>query len=132
MAHRGLNLLLAVGLLFTSTPRAMCLCSHSASAAPRAKVRSCPFCGGQATPQHQPGKPCQCGACEVIQAVPPGGAVDVPAPVHASALVDLALDAPATAAAACHVPEKGWAAQPPGSPQGAGRALTIFLGHLLF
>jgi hypothetical protein len=133
MAHRGLNLLLAAPFVLTSTPHALCMCPHMPANSRTARPM-CPHCRVKhPTPANQPDRPCQCGACEEMHAVPPGGAVQPAALTHAP-LFHVAPDLAAMTAVVetCHLPEKGWAVEPPGSPTGAGRALTIFLGHLLF
>jgi hypothetical protein len=137
--HRLLTLALAVGMFWTNIPYALCACGQhatAATAAPKQLVRTCPRCGGHRSAPadqypNQGQKPCQCGACEVTQALPPTAAATVLSPTDASSVDQLAAAVAFVLPAVCHLPEKGSAADPPGTPTASGRALTIFLGRLL-
>jgi hypothetical protein len=132
MFCRAVNMVLATGLLLSGTPHLLCPCAMAAPATQPVAKPVCPHCQHQSAPKHDPGKQsCDCGACEVMQAVSPGGAVHVAPPAHWSVL-HVALYTLLPAVARCHPLPEGWAVEPPGSPHGSGRALTIFLGHLLF
>ena len=131
MYRRGLNLALAVAMLVASIPHALCACEH-ATAGNRVKAPACPFCHvhPMAPKPYSPHERCPCGACEVIPAVPSATAVSVPSPAPSTdhAVLDLL---PSLDAAFIFRAEPR-AARSVGPSAYAGRAIPIFLGHLLF
>ena len=132
MMHHGLRIALAAVMLWTGIPHALCPCGHASAAVRRTAPPACPHCRpNHARPPSGHEKPCQCGACEVIQAVPPGEAVAVVAPALNAWDGPPAVDTPTLLPPLVSASEEGWAAHPPGSATGAGRVLPIFLGHLL-
>jgi len=130
--HNCLRTLLIAGLLAGCFPQAFCFCGRGAALGQRV-APMCPCCRLHKTAPAHNQRPTRCCCDEVreISAVPPGAAVAVPA-LALSGHVHQA-DAVATSVswAICHLPERGTAAGPPGSIAGPGRALPIFLGHLL-
>lgn len=131
MFRRGMNIALAVTMLIVGTPHALCMCKR-ASAAQGAVVRKCPHCRPKpGAPTGCPLNGCKCGACEVIPGAPPVQAVAVPQPDR-SPLDAVAHDLLPIEVAVCLEREEGRAAGPPTLPATAGRAIPIFLGHLLF
>lgn len=150
MLRSGLNLLLAAGMLVASIPHALCPCDHRSPDHGSARQEAacqfaamtpesapvcphCRHCRGPAPPQSVPLRgplgPCTCGACEVIPSVPPSSAVAVPPPegCHYAMALEAVPGMPAISAG----PEEGWATGPPDLRSSAGRAIPIFLGHLL-
>jgi hypothetical protein len=135
--YRLLNLALAATMFWTSIPCALCACGqHAAATTTKQVVPTCPRCGGhRSAPAEQQQRPhqdtCRCGGCEMVQALPPGAAATVLAPADGTSFDHLAPAVAIAPVAVCHLPEKGSAAEPPGTPTASGRALAIFLGHLL-
>jgi hypothetical protein len=69
--------------------------------------------------------------CKAIRAVPPAAAASAPAPSYSGYFHPLAIAAASLPWAICHGPEIARIAGPPGSSEGAGRALPILFGRLL-
>ena len=130
MIRRGLNLTLALAVLIVSTPHALCMCKP-VSETKTGVVRKCPHCRPIApAPGGCPVKSCKCGTCEVIPSVPPAEVVAAPRPSDSS-IQGPAIEALPAFQTACLAHEEGWAAGPPVLSMTAGRAIPIFLGHLL-
>ena len=130
--RRWVCTLLAICLLAANFPRAFCYCGAEAACG-RGSVPACPRCCAHrqrpASGQGQTPGPCCCEKCRAIRAVPPGPAVDAPAPAcrgyfHPLHWLAVAAGVPG---AADHLPEAARCAGPPGSSEGQA-ARCPFLG----
>jgi hypothetical protein len=129
---RPVRVLLVLCLLAMNCPEAFCCCGPRGGVAGRTAAK-CPFCRVTPTAPLQKQRPtsCCCDTCRAILGVPPGPAVSVPAPAPSGYLADLAAALAALPLAACLPVEEGRALGPPGFHESPGRAIPIFLGHLL-
>ncbi len=132
--HKWLCATLAVCLLAANFPEAFCFC-NSAAAGARGLAAACPrCCAHRARPTSAPdqgSKPCCCQVSKAIRAVPPPAATSAPALAFGGYFHPPAAVAASLPWAICRLPEIARVAGPPGSSEGAGRALPVFLGHLL-
>ncbi|MGO8688829.1 MAG: hypothetical protein ACLQLG_04290 [Thermoguttaceae bacterium] len=129
--HKWLCATLAVLMLAANFPEAFCFCNSGARGHAPACPRCCCHRARPASAPDQGSKPCCCQVSKAIRAVPPPAAISAPALTFGGYFQPPAAVAASLPWAICRLPEIARVAGPPGSSEGAGRALPIFLGHLL-